>query len=219
LFALLALRGKRAMARGKLPKRFSSQRVRTRSNVDQSKVVSHTIFQNHQRTESFGRLVPKRVHDSLGPYTGKNADGTKYRYRITYIQEPVPETKRNGYLARVKEGGDFVHVPNPRGLAQDERAKEKREENNKEFWTEKGSKGPDRMSGFTTWNWFCLKRETNEEWRMYFNQNRWIVCKLLPEYFRYSVVYPSKAEAMKKYNKGRVFFAGVKKYSEAKGAS
>lgn len=201
-------RGKKRWPKRAFPKRFASDYINTGSGVDVSKSRAYDIYKNHERTKSLGNLVQVRTTE------GKNIPRSE-RYlfkeegRIVEIQEPIPKTKHLSIEFKDPVTGKIISVPTPRRLSLD-RKFEERAAGLKEFWTETTTKGPDRMAGFTTWNYFIV--QDTYELRLYFSQERFIFVRMLPTFCQFSIVYKGKELALSKHRRGRIFWAGARQF-------
>ena len=164
--------------------------VKTYKAIDPVKTQAYEIFQNHNRVCS-----TKGRKDQKEPIANN-----------TFMQE-IPRTKHLSiYDEKTK-----TFIPTPRRLTLERKVEERiKEESCNEFFI-----GGDRLSGFTSWNYFVVERQGEPgELRLYFSRNQWKFVCVFQEYFRYSKEYLSKNEALLRYRCNKVFWAGEKKFPE-----
>lgn len=170
------------------PNHMAASYVRTYKAIDTVKTQAYEIFQNHNRVCS-----TKGRKDQKEPIANN-----------TFMQE-IPRTKHLSTYDPLTK----TFIPTPRRLSLERKMEEKiKEQSSVEFFC-----GSDRLSGFTSWNYFVVEGKGKPgELRLYFSRNRWkFVCVFLDS-FRYSNEYSSKEEALIKHRCSRIFWAGEKKF-------
>jgi len=211
------------MAKRRIKRTYPKITIRTPAGVDQSKVLNYALFQNRPRTRSLGNINPVIVSDKQQKVTSYRKDEDLKalvkeehvvwrKHRVRYDPAPVPKTKHLS-TRHVNETGANVYAPSPKLMAIDASLMEREIQEcllGHSFFVSSY-----RFQGFTAWNYRILKRG-NPEVRLYFQGDKARIVKVSDEEVA-ADSYSAKiawsnpytmSEALSKYSRGKVFWAG-----------